>query len=42
MQLQKFKDGSRANDPGKMMQNVAVRMLDSEMQAVAAYLAGIQ
>ena len=42
MQLQKFKDGSRANDPGKMMGNVSVRMLESEMQAVAAYLAGIQ
>lgn len=41
-QLKKFKDGTRANDPGKMMQNVAVRMLDSEMMAVAAYLAGIQ
>ncbi len=41
-QLKKFKDGTRANDPGKMMQNVAARMLDSEMMAVAAYLAGIQ
>ena len=41
-QLKKFKDGTRANDPGKMMQNVAARMLDSEMTAVAAYLAGIQ
>jgi len=41
-QLKKFKDGSRKNDPGKMMQNVAARMLESEMQAVAAYIAGIQ
>ena len=41
-QLKKFKDSSRNNDPGKMMQNVAARMLESEMQAVAAYLAGIQ
>jgi len=42
LQLKKFKDGTRSNDPGKMMQNVAARMLESEMQAVAAYLAGIQ
>lgn len=42
IQLNKFKDGSRANDPGNMMRNVAARMLDSEMQAVAAYLAGIR
>jgi len=41
-QMKKFKDGTRSNDPGKMMQNVAARMLDSEMEAVAAYLAGIQ
>ena len=41
-QLKKFKDGARTNDPGKMMQNVAVRMLDSEMAAVAAYIAGLQ
>ncbi|MDH5353737.1 MAG: cytochrome c4 [Gammaproteobacteria bacterium] len=42
MQLNKFKDGSRSNDSGKMMQNVAKRMLESEMQAVAAYIAGLQ
>ncbi|NNE63491.1 MAG: cytochrome c4 [Gammaproteobacteria bacterium] len=41
-QLNKFKDGSRSNDPGKMMANVSVRMLDSEMAAVAAYLAALQ
>ena len=41
-QLKKFKDGSRANDPGKMMRNVSVRMLDSEMAAVSAYLAALQ
>lgn len=42
MQLTKFKDGLRSNDSGKMMQNVSKRMLDSEMQAVAAYIAGLQ
>ena len=41
-QLQKFKDGSRANDAGKMMRNVANRMSDAEMKAVAAYVAGLK
>jgi len=41
-QLQNFKQGMRANDTGKMMRNIVVRMSDSEMQAVAAYVAGIQ
>ena len=41
-QLKKFRDGSRANDTGKMMRNVAARMSDAEMMAVAAYIAGIK
>jgi len=41
-QLKKFRDGSRSNDTGKMMQNVAARMSDKEIMAVAAYIAGIQ
>ena len=41
-QLQKFRDGSRANDAGKMMRNVAKRMSDQEIKAVSAYIAGIQ
>jgi cytochrome c553 len=41
-QLKKFKDGIRNNDAGKMMHNVSVRMLDSEMAAVAAYIAGLK
>ena len=41
-QLQNFKQGLRANDAGKMMRNVVVRMSDQEMEAVAAYIAGIQ
>ena len=41
-QLKAFKYGERANDTGKMMRNVAKRMSDMEMEAVAAYLAGIQ
>ncbi len=41
-QLQAFKDGVRANDTGKMMRNVANRMSDEEMKAVAAYIAGMK
>ena len=41
-QLQKFKDGSRANDAGKMMRSVANRMSDGEMKAVSAYIAGMK
>ena len=41
-QLKAFKHGERANDTGKMMRNVAVRMSDLEMESVAAYIAGIQ
>ncbi len=41
-QLQNFKQGMRANDTGKMMRNVVVRMSDSEMKSVAAYIAGIE
>jgi cytochrome c553 len=41
-QLQKFKEGSRANDAGGMMRNLVVRMSDEEMKSVAAYIAGIQ
>lgn len=42
IQLQKFKDGSRANDSGKMMRNIAKRMSTKEMKAVAAYVAGLK
>lgn len=41
-QLQKFKDGSRANDAGKMMRNVVNRMSNAEMKAVSAYVAGMK
>ena len=41
-QLQSFKQGARANDTGKMMRNAVSRMSDQEMEAVAAYIAGIQ
>ena len=41
-QLQAFKSGLRANDNGRMMRNLVERMSEAEMQAVAAYVAGIQ
>ena len=41
-QLKAFKEGTRANDTGKMMRNVSARMSDMEMKSVAAYIAGIQ
>ena len=41
MQLQNFKNGSRANDPAGMMRNLVGRMSEAEMKAVAAYAAGI-
>ena len=41
-QLKKFRDGSRANDAGKTMRNVAARMTDAEISSVAAYIAGIK
>lgn len=41
-QLRNFKEGVRANDAGKMMRNVVVRMSEEEMKSVAAYIAGIQ
>lgn len=41
-QLNSFKSGARANDAGKMMRNIAVKMSDAEMKAVAEYIAGLK
>jgi cytochrome c553 len=40
-QLKAFRDGQRANDPGKMMENVAAKMSDKEINAVASYIQGL-
>ncbi len=40
-QLKAFKSGSRSNDSGKMMRNIAVKMTDAEMEAVAEYMTGL-
>lgn len=41
-QLKDFRSGTRANDAGKMMRNVAVRMTDAEIEAVANYISGLK
>jgi cytochrome c553 len=40
-QLKSFRNSERANDPGKMMQTVAMKMSDKDMKAVAEYLTGL-
>ena len=40
-QLKTFRNGERANDPGKMMQMVAMKMSDKDMKAVAEYISGL-
>lgn len=40
-QLKAFRDGSRANDPNKMMRLVAIKMTDAEIKAVADYISGL-
>jgi len=41
-QLKAFRVGKRSNDPGKMMRNVAAKMSDAEIEAVAEYVSGLQ
>jgi cytochrome c553 len=40
-QLKRFKDGTRRNDPRRMMREIAARLTMAQMQALAAYLAGL-
>ena len=40
-QLKNFKSGSRSNDVGKIMRNIALKMTDKEIEAVAEYMAGL-
>jgi cytochrome c553 len=40
-ELIKFRNGERSNDPGKMMQMVAMKMSDKDMKAVAEYITGL-
>ena len=41
-QLKAFRDGSRANDPAKMMRMIAIKMTDAEIKAVSDYVAGLR
>ncbi len=41
-QLQNFRAGERANDPNSMMRTIAVRLSDTEIKAVAEYIAGLR
>ncbi len=42
LQLQNFRAGHRANDPGRMMRSIAVRLTDEQIQAVASYIQGLR
>jgi cytochrome c553 len=37
-QLQMFRDGSRANDPNQMMRDIAMKLTETEIEALAMYL----
>lgn len=39
--LQAFADGERENDPNQVMRDIAAKMSDDDMQAVANYLLGL-
>ena len=41
-QLKAFQTEARANDPNKMMRMVAIKMTDTEIKAVADYIAGLR
>jgi len=41
-QLKAFRAGTRSNDNGKMMRNVAAKMSDADIEAVAEYVSGLQ
>ena len=39
--LKDFRSGTRSNDPSKMMQDIAIKMTDPEIEAVAEYITGL-
>ena len=41
-QLKAFRDGTRANDPARMMRMIALKMTDPEIKAVSDYIAGLR
>ena len=40
--LKDFRSGARANDPNEIMRNIAAKLTDSEIKAVATYVARLQ
>ena len=40
-QLRYFRDGTRANDPNRVMRSLSHRLVDAEIDAVASYIAGL-
>ena len=40
-QLQKFAEGTRSNDPNRMMRDIASKLSKDEMTAVASYMQGL-
>lgn len=41
-QLKAFRSGARSNDAGAMMRNIAAKMTDQEIEAVASYVQGLR
>ncbi len=41
-QLRAFRAMERANDAGQMMRNIAMKMTDADIKAVASYVQGLQ
>jgi len=41
-QLRAFRAMERYNDPGQMMRNIAIRMTDADIEAVASYIQGLR
>ena len=39
--MKDFRSGTRSNDPSKMMRDIAARMSDKEIEAVASYVSGL-
>jgi len=42
LQLQHFKEGSRNNDPNSIMRNIAARLSNEEIKALADFTAGLR
>ncbi len=41
-QLKAFRDGTRANDPSRMMRDIAAKLSDAEIKAVSSYIQGLK